>query len=325
MRQIEFARRILREAVTTYWSLVRTIVPVMIVTRIAVDLGLVKAVAPSLAPVMALLGLPAELGFAWLTGVLVGFWPGAVALFAVMPVGELTSAQVTVFLGLLLIAHGLPVEQRIIQVAGPGFVATTVLRLLGGFLYAYLLHLVFSATGWLNTPAAPHWVPANASPDLSAYVAGAAEGLAWMFVILLGLLVAIRLLEALNLFTRLADLLAPALRVCGIGKDAAPVTMIGLLLGITYGGGLIRREAELGRVGPRDLFLACVLMGFAHSIIEDTAVSLALGGDVLSLLVGRVLFAIVAVALLARLIKAMPDRDFGRYLFRAPTPAPDAR
>ena len=321
---MEAAKRILRDTLITYWALVKTIVPMMILTRIAVDLGLVKALAPSLAPVMNLLGLPAELGLAWLTGVLVGIWPGAVALFAVMPAGELTSAQVTVYLGLLLVAHGLPVEQRIIQAAGPGFVATTLLRLVGGFLYAWLLHLVFSATGWLDTPVAPHWVPANASPDLAAYVAGAVEGLAWMFVILLALLIGMRILEAFNLFTRLSDLLAPTLRLCGIGKEAAPVTMVGLLLGITYGGGLIRREAELGRVGPRDLFLACALMGFAHSLIEDTALCLALGGDAASLVAGRILFAIVAVALLARLVKAMPDRDFGRYLFRAPTPAADA-
>lgn len=318
MQPLALAKAILRDTAGTYWTLVRTIVPVMAVTKAAVDLGLVEALAPALAPLMGMLGLPAELGLAWLMGALVGFYAGVVPMFALVPVGELTGAQVTVFLGLLLVAHGLPIEQRIIQIAGPGFLATSVLRLVGGFVYAYLLHLVFDATGWLGGPVSPHWIPAGSASDLGTFVLGAVKGLAWMFVILLVLMAVMHLLEAFGLVDRIADAFAPALRVCGIGPGAAPVTIVGLLLGISFGSGLIKREAELGRVGPRDLFLACVLMGFAHSLVEDTIVVMALGGDAISLLFGRVAFAVVAVALLARLIEAVPDRSFYRYLFRRP-------
>lgn len=311
-------RDILREAFGTYWSLVKTIIPVMLLTRLAMQFGLVEAISPAFDPIMAALGLPPQLGVAWLTGILVGFWGGAVALFAVVPVEALTSAQVTVFLGLLLIAHGLPTEQRIIQTAGPGFAVTVLLRLVGGFLYAFILHVIFRATGWLNQPASPQWVPTTTASDWGTFLLKGAEGLGWMFVILLALVIGMRLLEALGLTARIAALLGPGLRVCGIGSSAGPITMVGLLLGISYGGGLIKREAEAGRVGPRDLFLASILMGFAHSLIEDTVVVIALGGDPVSLLLGRVVFAIVAVALLARLLAAIPDRAFFRYLFRPP-------
>ena len=321
MQAVAIGKAILRDTFRTYWTLVRTIVPVMAVTKIAVDFGLVEALAPALAPVMGALGLPAELGVAWLMGALVGFYAGVVPLFALVPVSELTSAQVTVYLGLLLVAHGLPIEQRVIQIAGPGMLATTALRLGGGFLYAWLLHLVFEATGWLSGPVAPYWIPATSASDLGSFVFGAVQGLLWMFVILLALLAVMHLLEALGLVGRIAAAFAPALRVCGIGPGAAPVTIVGLLLGITFGSGLIKREAELGRVGARDLFLACALMGFAHSLVEDTLIVLALGGDAVSLLLGRVAFAVVAVAVLARLIDAMPDRSFYRYLFRRPAAA----
>lgn len=315
-RAMVMVRAILRDTLGTYWTLVRTIVPVMVVTKVAVDLGLVEAVAPALAPLMNLLGLPSELGLAWLMGALVGFYAGVVPLFALVPISDLTTAQVTVYLGLLLVAHGLPIEQRVIQIAGPGLLATALLRLVGGFLYAYLLHLLFDATGWLNTPVAPHWIPAGSAADLGSYVLGAVQGLVWMFVILLVLLAVMHVLEAFGLVGRIASAFAPALRICGIGPSAAPVTIVGLLLGISFGSGLIKREAELGRVGPRDLFLACVLMGFAHSLIEDTLVVMALGGDAVSLLFGRLAFAIVAVAILARLIEATPDREFYRFFFR---------
>ncbi len=62
---------------------------------------------------------------------LVGIWGAVPLIFTlVVPVSELSTADVTVFSALVLFAHGLPLEQKIIQKAGPGMVATTTLRIL---------------------------------------------------------------------------------------------------------------------------------------------------------------------------------------------------
>lgn len=318
MQALRSAVAILKDALALYWPLVRVMVPVMLVTRLAVDLGIVRAVAPALEPVMQLLGLPGELGLAWLTGLLVGIWAGAIALFAIVPPEQLTTAQLSVFIALLLFAHALPIEQRVVQQAGPGMLVTSALRLAGGLVYAGLLHVVFSVTGWLSGPAAPVWVPTSSSPDLATFLVDSAFGLGWMFVILLALVVAIRLLEALGLMARITALLAPVLRRVGIGPAAVPCTTIGLLLGISYGSGLIVREARQGRIGARDLFLACVLMGFSHGLIEDTVLGVAMGGDIWSLLVGRVAFTLLAVAALAALLARISDRTLQRRLFHRP-------
>ena len=317
MLGLQLTWTLLRDTVRLYWLLVRIVLPIMVLTRLAVELGVIDLLAPLFAPLMVMIGLPPELGFAWATGIIVGIWGGAVVMFSLVPVESLTTAQVTIASALLLFAHNLPVEQRIVQMAGPSLIATSALRLGGGLLYAYLLHLLFQSTGWLQTPVAPHWMPATADSSWLAFAWETIEALTWMFLILLGLVIVMRAMERIGATDWLTKLLTPVLRVAGIGPAAAPLTMVGLLLGLAYGGGLIIQEARQGHLEARDIFLATAFMGLAHSLIEDTLVAVALGADFTSVLIGRLVFSIAVIALLARVIDLVPKRIFFRFLFNA--------
>jgi hypothetical protein len=147
---LKFALRKSRETLEIYWVLARIVVPVTIVTELLSRMGVIEAVAPAFAPVMGIVGLPPELGLAWLSGLLVGIWGAVPLVFALVPVSSLSVADITVFSALLLFAHGLPIEQKIIQQAGPGMIVTSLLRVVGGLLYAFLLHKLLAATGWLG-------------------------------------------------------------------------------------------------------------------------------------------------------------------------------
>lgn len=315
MPLIEIFRSVTGDSVRMYWTLLKITVPVILVTRLASDLGAVEALAPATAPVMSALGLPPELGFAWVTGLLVGVWGGSVALFAVVPIERLTTADVTVFTALILFAHALPIEQRIVQKTGAGFFATSALRLVGGLLYALLLGWLFDATGWLSEPVSPHWAPATTDPSLAAFAWSTAAAMASMLAIIVALVAALKLAGAIGLTARLTALLAPLLGRAGVGAAAAPTTIVGLTLGLSYGGALIIEEARKGRIAERDLFLATVFMGFAHSMIEDTALALALGADFTSVFFGRLAFSFAATALVAVVVAGMSDRVFFRFLF----------
>jgi hypothetical protein len=89
-----------------------------------------------------------------------------------------------------------------------------------------------------------------------------------------------------------------------------------LFLGISYGAGLLIREAQSDCLSPRQIFLSCVFMGFAHSVIEDTLLMMSLGADVYGILVGRIVFAVAATAAIAVLLERLSDRTFFTRIFR---------
>jgi len=316
MSFLSFIRRNTSQTLSIYWVLVRITVPIAILTELLSRMGAVKAVAPAFAPVMNLIGLPPELGLAWLTGMLVGIWGAVPLVFTLVPVSSLSVADITVFSALILFAHGLPIEQKIIQKAGPGMIATTVLRIAGGLLYAFMLHHVLSATGWLSYQVNPVWLPMSATPDWGDYIRGLAEAMVWMLVILLVLSWGLEILKVTGLMEWMMKALSPVLRLAGIRGEAGHLTAIGLFLGISYGAGLLIREAQSGAVSPRQIFLSCVFMGFAHSVIEDTIVVMSLGANLHGVLTGRLVFAVAACAAIAALLRRLPDKAFFAQMFR---------
>ena len=103
-----------------------------------------------------------------------------------------------------------------------------------------------------------------------------------------------------------------------MSREAAPVTIVGMTLGLTLGGGLIIQEARSGRLSKRDVFFSVALMSLCHSLIEDTMLMALLGAHWPTILVGRLAFALVSVFILARLAGAVSEDAFDRFLVRTP-------
>lgn len=329
MSALKFVLHKSRETLEIYWILVRITVPITIVTEVLSRLGVIKAIAPAFSPFMSIVGLPPELGLAWLSGMLIGIWGAIPLVFTLIPLSSLTTADITVFSALLLFAHGLPIEQKIIQQAGPGMVLTILLRVIGGFFYAFLLHNLLATTGWLAGPANPSWIPISASTDWSVFFVGLLETMIVMLVVLTALSWALEFLKYTGILALMMRVLAPVLRLAGIQAEAGHLTAVGLFLGISYGGGLLIREARSGAISPRQIFLSCIFMGFAHSIIEDTLIVMAIGADISGVLIGRLIFAMIATAIIAGIIRRISEETFFAWGFRttiparSPSPSPD--
>jgi len=310
------ALRKIRQTLELYWVLVKIAVPIAILTEFLTRIGVVKAISPMFAPVMDLVGLPPQLGLAWLTGMLVGIWGAVPLIFTLVPASSLSAADVTVFSALILFAHGLPTEQKIIQQAGPRMLTTTALRIFGGLLYAFLLHNFLVVTGWLSEPVNPAWIPMNATPDWVGFFIGLLEAMVTMLFILLALTWGLEILKVTGILELVMKGLAPLLQFAGIRGEAGHLTAVGLFLGISYGGGLLIREVRSGSVSPRQIFISCVFMGFAHSVIEDTLIMVAIGADLSAVLGGRVIFAVVATAAIAVLLRVISDEAFSKWAFK---------
>lgn len=315
-------RRLVVDAVRVSLELFKIMIPVLIVMRLLSALDLVGLLAAPLGPVMSLVGLPPETGLIWAAGMLNNIYGGIAVFLSLMGDLHLTAAQATILWSILLVAHSLPVELSIARRSGPRMAFQLLSRVLGGLLLGWLLHLVYSATGALNEPAV---VLLSAAPaaDLGwgAWALAQLKNLAMIFGIILTLLGLIRVLKLLRITEFMNALLRPVLRLMGIGERAATVTIIGLTLGISYGGGLIIREAREGGLDRRDVFFSLTLMGLCHSLIEDTLVMAMVGGHFSGILWGRLLFALVAVAALVQVSRRLPVRLADRLLWGPPREA----
>lgn len=285
-------------------------VPVIIAVKILKELDLIRFFAAPLTPVMQVVGLPGEMGFVWAAAIVNGVYSGIILLIAFVEHTPMSTGQITVICTLMLVAHHLPVELRIAQKAGTRLPFQAVSRLLGAFVLGWILHQAYTITGTLGEPGrmllGPDSPSAGGEKSLLLWAAGEARTLAGIFFIILLLLSCMRLLDRFGIIKAVNRMLAPALALVGIGPGATTVTMIGLTLGIAYGGGIIIHEARSGRVPPRDLFYSITLMGLSHSIVEDTLLMLMVGAHISGVLLGRLLFSVVVIGVLAAVCRRLP-------------------
>jgi len=137
-----------------------------------------------------------------------------------------------------------------------------------------------------------------------------------IFLIIFGLVALIKVLKKTGALDRLNNLLKPGLEFIGMSKNAAPITIIGMTLGLAYGGGLIIQETKSKLVSKKDAFLSLSLMGLTHSIIEDTILILSIGATVFGILIGRVLFTIVVIVIIIKIINRLSLSTFEKYFVK---------
>jgi hypothetical protein len=116
-------------------------------------------------------------------------------------------------------------------------------------------------------------------------------------------------------------LLSPVLKSMGIGREAGTITIVGVTLGLSYGGGLIIHEARSGRIPAKDVFLALTFMGLCHSLIEDTLLMLLLGADISGVLCARMAFSLVFLWILAWTVTRLPESVINALLIRSFRPS----
>lgn len=303
---------LLKDSHRTSLELFKIMVPVIIVVKLLKELGVISWLALPLEPFMEFMGLPAQTGLVWATALVMNLYSAIAVYAALLPdMQPLSAAQITVLATVMLIAHNLPVELRIAQRCGLSLWTQAALRVGGALACGFLLHLFLTSFGLLQHESAMLFTPDNDQQGLLPWIMGQARNLAAIYVIILALMAMVRLLQHFRVTDLLGYLLKPLLRLMGIGQEAATITVLGLVLGIAYGGGLIIHEVRSGKVPRKDVFASMSLMGLSHALIEDTLLMALVGAHALGTLWFRALFSLLVVALLSRL-----------YLKRKPTPAP---
>ena len=315
-RLVNEIRKTPAEAVQVSFSLFKIMIPIILGVKLLQELGLVAYLAMPLSPVMDLMGLPGEMGLVWATAMVNNIYGAMIVFVSLSSEFPLTTAQVTVLGTIILIAHSLPMELEIARKSGARFLFQFTIRVGSALVVGILLHHLYSWAGWLQTPNHLLWAPEPQPENLLGWALDQVQNLGIIFGIIFGLIVLMKLLDFFKVTRLFIRVFNPVLKLLGIGPAATPLTIIGMVMGIAYGGGLIIHEARSGEIANKDIFFAISFMGLAHSVFEDTLLMVLLGAHVSGLLWFRVIYAMIFIFILVRVVSKMPIKVFEKYLFK---------
>ncbi len=301
-QSLHTARAVLFESFAVFGVLLKIMIPALIVVKVLQELGAMEAIGSVLAPVMSLTGLPPELGIVWATTLLTNVFSGIVVFAGLAGDLSLSVEQVTVLGSMMLIGHSIPIEGAVARRAGVPWWVTIVLRVGGALVLGGFLHFVYTKFNVLQEPASIVWSTANTDDSLWSWILTQLETLVVIYFVILALVVLLNTLRVMGLERIIHIGLVPVLRLLGIGRSAANVTVVGVALGLSYGAGILIRELDKGVMGKRDAYLALCFLGLLHSVIEDTLLIMAMGADLSGILWARIIFAFVVAAILAKLL-----------------------
>ena len=311
-------KELVREIYEVSTTLFKIMIPALIAIKILEELGGIELLSTVLAPVMNWVGLPESMGIVWATTLLTNIYTGMLVFFTHSPQESLTVAQVTVLSGMMLMAHSLPIEVRIAQKAGIRLAVTLILRIGGALIYGGLLNIIYTEGDWLQQPNQLLWQPeALVDITLGQWVIEQLQGLLAVFIIICTLLSALKILRLAGIDRLINWLLSPLLALLKIGREATTITMIGITLGLSFGGGLLIKEANAGHVSKQDIFSSMGLLALCHSIIEDTLLVMLLGAHISGALWLRIAFSLIIISLLTRWLLKRTDSFKDRYLYNS--------
>jgi hypothetical protein len=312
-----FFYSLLKEAGSMSLMLFKIMIPVSIVVKLLQELNAIHYIGNVLSPVMHLVGLPGEMGIVWATTMIANLYGGIIAFFAIYQSVPLTVAQMTILTSMMLVAHTFPVELLVARKAGVKMLPMIIIRFGFGFLLGVILNLVYSHGGFLQEQLVFTWKPATPlHPTLSEWVVDQLKNYGLIYIIILSLLTLIKLLTELGLIKLMIRLLKPVMAVLGIGEKIIPVSIIGLTLGVAYGGALMIRESQQHPMNRRDVFYSFVLMGLCHSIFEDSILMISLGGHYTGVIIARVLFAFLMTLLIVKLTQRLSESNMYKLFLR---------
>ncbi len=297
-------------------TLFRIIIPVSILMKLITELGLITHIGELLSPLMSLAGLPGSYGLVWAAGICTNIYAAMLVFSKVILNNPVNTAQVSVLGIMLLVAHALPIEATVARKAGIKLRISLIFRLASALLFGIILNLIFETTGLFQGSPNIIWYPKNNETGYIAWAVREILNYVKITGIIFTLITLMNILKATGVMNVLIRLLHPVLKGLGIGKKAIPITIIGIVLGYAYGGGLIIAEANSGRVGKKDLFYTIIFLSLCHSLIEDSLLLISLGADAVIVFLGRFIFSYITCTLIVLATRNMNEEKFKKLFFR---------
>lgn len=302
---------------STSLELFKIMIPIILIVKILQELDVIKYLAYPFMPIMDLVGLPSELALALVAGIMNTNYAGILVLIGLAETIDLTTAQVSIFGIMLLFAHGLPVELRIAQKCGVTARSQMALRLLSAIVMGVILNFVLSTYNIYQTPANIMMTVTPPTASISTWLISQLYNLFVIYGIILALIILMDIFEEIGVLKLLNRVLYHIFKFVGIGEKAITLTVIGMTIGVSYGGGLLIQEVKNNKeLDKKDVFNSFSLMSMSHSLIEDTLIVAVIGAQLSIILWARLLFTFIVMSVLARVIRYATNPKLLKLFFK---------
>lgn len=260
-------RKSLKTALRSSWVILKLIVPIYILADILFYYDVLAYITFIFKPFAAFLQLPQETALAIVSGMFLNLY-AAIAFAAPLGLSAKSWTVLAVFLG---IAHALLVETEIMKRLGLSRIYSIFLRLIVGLLIGFLVSLMPDA--WFNTASqtmttAPK-IEYNSLNALLLNSSFEAFSLSLKVILLVS-----SLIFFLDFIKSLAWIQKHSQKV-----NSGFSILVGVILGITYGAGILISEYEKGLLKQQEIFFIGTYLMICHAIIEDTLLFVIFGAN----------------------------------------------
>jgi len=289
-------KQTLKTSLQSAWVIIKLVIPIYIIADILYFYNTLSYIAFIIEPFTSIIGLPPEVSLSIISGMFLNVY-GAVAFAAPLELSIHQWSILAVFVG---ICHALPVEGVIMKKIGTSNLYSYSFRIISGFIVAYITSLM--PESWFG----------------SMYVDDTFNTITYSNFYDL---ITSSLINALNLTIKIIILITTLIFMMDFIKSMKFIKDseknvskgfslgVGIILGITYGAGILIKEAQSGNIKKEDIFYISTFLMVCHAVIEDTLLFVIFGADFTMVVVIRTVAAIVISYIMLKIYQKKSQKD----------------
>ena len=294
---------IFQETTKIFWILFKVILPVVIVIRALELIGAIPFLAKFLEPLTSFIGIDGSLGLVWMAAILVNIYAGLAAFASLQAIFDYSVAETTILGLIILIAHSLPIEVAIAKKSRISWIFNLSFRFINAIVAGKILNLIFTKYELFNEPNQSVLQVPNELVSNFEWATLQIQNFFIIFLIIFFIISTINILKALGVWSLIINLMKIPLSYLGMSEKVANIILIGLTLGISFGGGFLIEESKKNNISKKDILLSLSFLSLCHSIIEDTILILLLGSHISGILFFRFIYTVIIILFMKILLE----------------------
>ena len=294
---------IFQETTKIFWILFKVILPIVIVIRALELIGAIPFLAKFLEPLTSFIGIDGSLGLVWMAAILVNIYAGLAAFASLQAIFDYSVAETTILGLIILIAHSLPIEVAIAKKSRISWIFNLSFRFINAIVAGKILNLIFTKYELFNEPNQSVLQVPNELVSNFEWATLQIQNFFIIFLIIFFIISTINVLKALGVWSLIINIMKIPLSYLGMSEKVANIILIGLTLGISFGGGFLIEESKKNNISKKDILLSLSFLSLCHSIIEDTILILLLGSHISGILFFRFIYTVIIILLMKILLE----------------------